>query len=205
MKSRSASRRTRPRGRRAVLLASGGTLLVLSLAVFTFRGLIAETWYRAWLRSSDPYTSEQAALELIELHSTRAVPELVEAAHRHAYLETLVFLMEDEYSDEEYAAALPELRKVLEEENPFEWMAALKILKRLGPRAAPAAPRLVEAFEFWSLSPDFNIHHDIIEILASLEPSDVPRSLFEQALEDRDPEIRRLAREALEARGGSRP
>ncbi len=190
--------RARPSGRRLALSSLAIGVVVAAIAALALRESIAVAWHVYRLESADRRTSERAAELLLVMPSVRVAPEIVRAAHRHGYLESLLPRLVEEYSGESLRAAFPDLLAVLEGDNPFEWMAVMAAFKKLGSSVSPAVPDLIRGFEYWKLSPDFSIHHDILEIFEKLGPAAKPaEDLLRRALSEHDLEVQRLARAVL--------
>lgn len=188
------------RGRHALRTLAGLLMVVIAMGVFLCRTPLERAWHSFRLDSSNEATSERAARSLLRLHSPRSVPRVIRAAHRHGYFQMHALELAETYAPAALERALPEAIEILGSESPFDCMAALRIVHGAGSRAGPAVPALLEAHETWKLSPDFGIHHEILEILAVIRPAPreaVPRLVAE--LDSYDGLAAELARQALKA------
>ncbi len=172
--------------------------LVLGISLYATQDSWKRMWYSQRLASNDPKISENAAEILLKLNSPQTIPQVIQAAHRHRFLSMHMYGLTETYDEKDFVPALEELIKIVETDDPFDCMAAIQGLKKIGEKSHPAVPSLIKAYKYWRDSPDFSIHHEILMLLPRIKPTATEAvPMLQEATKSYEAHAAYLANEAL--------
>lgn len=173
------------RGRRAAVAIGAGALLTLAGTGIGFGRKIVERWHEHRLSSSDGSVRETAARRLAEMNSLRLLPYLIatKVELERARMDTGpsgVFDREKYKGIEaqmerllslDLEGCVPVLCSLLQRRDKAIRLEAIATLRSLGPRAARAAPSLVQLLDDPDQEVRFQADHALYQMGAAAVPA----------------------------------